>query len=242
MVKQGDFTVELVNATTKQPFKEHTSSNGETYVEVEPGVEYFIHVDNQSDESVKWDVYVDKQDLTYYQQTAANCECYCGIKKVRNGKPFYKALMFSKIEGVDDEVDTSLTSQRSPLWTGQVKVKVLYDGHTDDVLRVPEEYTPRRALPNTIRVLPNPRSVNHTPTFRTSRRPPVRVSPSVEDKLEGSNIGFKGGISDTKRVKSTTGTSTIEVQTFEKRQVTTILMNTNQKGLGLPRKQEEQLR
>ena len=41
MVVEGDFKVELVHAETKQPFPEHYK-DGQTYVEVEVGAEYYI--------------------------------------------------------------------------------------------------------------------------------------------------------------------------------------------------------
>jgi hypothetical protein len=43
MVKVGNFTVELVEAETKESFKEHTASDGQAYAEeVEPDMDYFI--------------------------------------------------------------------------------------------------------------------------------------------------------------------------------------------------------
>ena len=41
-MKVSDFTVELVAADTKQPFKEHMSPDGQVYAEVEPDVDYFM--------------------------------------------------------------------------------------------------------------------------------------------------------------------------------------------------------
>ncbi len=53
MPTKGSFKVELIEATTKSPFKEHPGRNGmESYFEVEPGLEYFIQVTNGSDETV----------------------------------------------------------------------------------------------------------------------------------------------------------------------------------------------
>jgi hypothetical protein len=43
MVRQGDLEISLIHADTKKPFKEHTKDDM-VYVEVEPDVEYFIHV------------------------------------------------------------------------------------------------------------------------------------------------------------------------------------------------------
>lgn len=45
MVKKGPFTVEIIDAYTKQAFKEHNDTNdGKIYAEVEPDAEYFIRV------------------------------------------------------------------------------------------------------------------------------------------------------------------------------------------------------
>lgn len=44
MVVIGGFSVELVEAETKQPFREHMSMNGACYAEVEPGTEYYMKV------------------------------------------------------------------------------------------------------------------------------------------------------------------------------------------------------
>lgn len=52
MVVQGNFKVELIDATTKQPFKEHTSK-GKTYAEVEPDAEYFIRITTSYPSTVK---------------------------------------------------------------------------------------------------------------------------------------------------------------------------------------------
>jgi hypothetical protein len=43
MVQVGDFSVHLVDAETKTPFKEHVK-DGKTYAEVEPDIDYFIAV------------------------------------------------------------------------------------------------------------------------------------------------------------------------------------------------------
>jgi hypothetical protein len=50
MVRQGDFIVEIVEAESKTPFKEHTrKSDGTVFVEVEPNIEYFVHIKRAGD-------------------------------------------------------------------------------------------------------------------------------------------------------------------------------------------------
>jgi hypothetical protein len=46
MVRQGDFIVEMVEAESKTPFKEHRrTSDGKVFVEVEPDIEYFVRIE-----------------------------------------------------------------------------------------------------------------------------------------------------------------------------------------------------
>jgi hypothetical protein len=51
MVRQGDFIVEIVEAESKTRFKEeHTrKSDGTVFVEVEPKIEYFVHIKRVGD-------------------------------------------------------------------------------------------------------------------------------------------------------------------------------------------------
>lgn len=44
MVVVRDFEVRLVEAQSKNPFPEHIGGNGDVYVEVEPGVEYYVAI------------------------------------------------------------------------------------------------------------------------------------------------------------------------------------------------------
>eukprot|EP00977_Amphora_coffeiformis_P009552 scaffold2204_cov166-Amphora_coffeaeformis.AAC.12 len=69
MVQQGDFVVQLVEANTKTPFKEHLH-DGKTFVEVEPGEEYFIAIQKPTSTRFSGTLvekyYVDGQDLRCY--------------------------------------------------------------------------------------------------------------------------------------------------------------------------------
>jgi len=119
MVMKGKFIVELVDAATKRPFPEYSVSSGLTYVEVEPDTEYFIRVENNSDDAVKWRFYVDEQDLRYCVTIQANRECYCGIMNISDGRPYCKALKISKLRTA-----TSCSNEGADLWTGQIEAKV----------------------------------------------------------------------------------------------------------------------
>ena len=68
MTRKGSYSVELVDATTKEPLKEHRSPKEDidAYVEVEPDLEYFIKVHNHSDNlTITMEFEVDGQDLGY---------------------------------------------------------------------------------------------------------------------------------------------------------------------------------
>lgn len=77
MVKEGIFSVELVNAETNQPFQEHHSADGEEhYAEVEPNAEYWIRiqVDLPDNEVCMCDFEVDGKNLgfpSYIQDSQA---------------------------------------------------------------------------------------------------------------------------------------------------------------------------
>ena len=68
MVRQGWFEIELINAETKVPFKEHTHTDGRTYAEVEPDTDYFIHVRSHKNKKVILKFSVDGKDLGYKKQ------------------------------------------------------------------------------------------------------------------------------------------------------------------------------
>jgi hypothetical protein len=53
MVRKSSFTVELVNAETKETFKEHSHTDGSYYVEVEPDAEYWIRISSHRKDDIK---------------------------------------------------------------------------------------------------------------------------------------------------------------------------------------------
>ena len=66
MVVAGKFKVEVVYAETKIPFKEHTATtDGDTYVEVEPDAEYFVDIESKSEDPVVAYIRIDGKDLGY---------------------------------------------------------------------------------------------------------------------------------------------------------------------------------
>jgi len=66
MVRKGNLEVEIVEATTKQPFKEHPGKNGyDSYIEVEPDIEYFINLRSFYSQYIIVCFAVDGKDLGY---------------------------------------------------------------------------------------------------------------------------------------------------------------------------------
>ncbi len=60
-------SVQLVNAETMIPFREHRGSDGNDYVEVEPDVEYWIRVQSDRQSAVLCDFQVDGKDTGVHE-------------------------------------------------------------------------------------------------------------------------------------------------------------------------------
>ena len=93
MVRQGDFAVELVEANSKTPFKEH-DHEGKTYVEVEPEQEYFIAISKPGNDKFsgvqKATFHVDGQnlasDLLYKACTKSDSPSFHGTRKCKKNE------------------------------------------------------------------------------------------------------------------------------------------------------------
>ena len=119
MVKVGAYTVELVAADTKKPFKEHTASDGQVYAEVEPDMDYYIAL-NSDVKDVMMSMYVDGVDLGYDQtfECLDPSSMYQGKwETTKDGKETMTALHFNKTR---QEAGT----QQSTMLTGKVEVKI----------------------------------------------------------------------------------------------------------------------
>ena len=123
MVTSHSVSVSLVDAQTREPFKEHQTSDGKVYAEVEPKVEYFIQVKNESlEETVVGEMAVDGMDLGYkFYLRAGNQERY-GIWSRKDGVSKDIALRFKR--------QSAMTSSSSDdgFWTGSVEVKLFKAG------------------------------------------------------------------------------------------------------------------
>ena len=118
MVKVGDFTVQLVAAETKEPFKEHTAPDGQVYAEVEPDMDYFISLRTDVG-GVIMKYRVDGVELGYhnyfFDSHAGSTHCK-GSWERRNGKETMTALHFNKTR---QEVGA-----QSSMLTGKVEVSI----------------------------------------------------------------------------------------------------------------------
>lgn len=102
MVVQGNFSVQLVEAITKQPFPEHKAEDGteEIYAEVEPGAEYFIQtkvIGGQNDVNYYIEYVVDGTKLNYYSMLSqVGRKMTDGLYSAKDGIRTMRALRFAK--------------------------------------------------------------------------------------------------------------------------------------------------
>jgi len=124
MVKKGQFGLQLVDASTPEvPFKEHTTNDGTTYIEVEPDTEYFLKVSIDSDrDSVIYAMQVDGEDLGYWVENEKDQELL-GLRSYKNGRITMRALKF---RGLRDQAKskTTITSPKDSngSWVGEIVV------------------------------------------------------------------------------------------------------------------------
>jgi len=120
MTRRGNYTVELVDAGTKQKFKEHKARHGfHAYIEVEPDAEYFIRFIHHAERNIIVTYKVDGQKLGYELHCIpedVNKELDHGLWSRNNNHSHDKALKFQKVDplsltrgekAVDDTNDTN---------------------------------------------------------------------------------------------------------------------------------------
>ncbi|CAB9523746.1 expressed unknown protein [Seminavis robusta] len=125
MVALGNFSVRLVNAETKEPFKEHGGPDGKIYAEVEPGLDYFIETEvvggDDPEKRFLIRIFVDGKKLSYRSsQSKSGGKRYRGIWSVENRVQKSQALSFQKptlVGGASSAGSNSLF--------GVVKVEIL---------------------------------------------------------------------------------------------------------------------
>jgi hypothetical protein len=121
MVVQGDFQVQLVEAKSKTPFKEHVKGN-KTYVEVEPNVEFFVSIQKIGSKSSRGIVLVkpivDNQGLgwrkSYLERRKEDHPDYFGLFQRVNGTVSTTALKF---------IQPDLDNAQSVIGMGTVEIK-----------------------------------------------------------------------------------------------------------------------
>ncbi|CAB9515923.1 expressed unknown protein [Seminavis robusta] len=122
MVVVGNVSACLVNAETKEPFKEHRGPDGNVYAEVEPDMEYFIEIAvvGIPNKAFDFGFVVDGKRLSYQQP----CELkhgrqHCGIVSVENGTRVNQALCFRQ-----PKRDTQNLDPYSQALVGEIQVDV----------------------------------------------------------------------------------------------------------------------
>jgi hypothetical protein len=119
MMKKGRFTVELVNAYSNTPFKEHTKDN-ETFVEAEPDAEYFVRIHVGVGALVAAKIFVDGKSLWYLQDMdKPERHSNYGLWYFDGVSTSFKALLFAKAKAFN----SSDAAQEAPFWTGNVTVE-----------------------------------------------------------------------------------------------------------------------
>jgi len=122
MVRQGWFEIELINAETKIPFKEHTHTDGRTYAEVEPDTDYFIRVKSHNLEMAVLTFSVDGKDLGYKSPMhKSHGWRESGLWNRQDGSDSYNALRFNKLYNRRNQIGDD---EYEGHWTGSVELKV----------------------------------------------------------------------------------------------------------------------
>jgi len=116
MPRKGEYSLELVEATTKEPFKEYDGEiNIDSYVEVEPDIEYFIKVHNHSKKTVVNNFWVDGKLLETNNTVSPKRFCRKGLNfyDAQSQQRIKKALKFDKISSQSSYQRTSSDEQRN---------------------------------------------------------------------------------------------------------------------------------
>ena len=126
MVCKNKITVELVDANTKKPFMEHEDiENEKVYVEVEPGVNYFVRVKNDAGYPILFDIYVDECHIGYVKEITNGAE-NCGLLSRKNGTRTMSSLKFKKLDQNPWSTNSDNTSSSPSSQTGTIKVEAYY--------------------------------------------------------------------------------------------------------------------
>jgi len=121
MVVVGNFSVRLVEAKTKEAFKEHKGPKGDTYCEVEPEVEYFIEteiVGGEPDKYYRLKYFVDGKDLKFRMNKKSCGRHNAGLWSHEDGVSTHRALSFRRpsFSGSGSATDGLIGNVRVEFW------------------------------------------------------------------------------------------------------------------------------
>mmetsp|Transcript_50710 Transcript_50710/g.152730 ORF Transcript_50710/g.152730 Transcript_50710/m.152730 type:complete len:411 (-) Transcript_50710:405-1637(-) len=129
MVKVGDFSLELVEAESKEPFREHVSPEG-SYVEAEADAEYFVRLTSESSDLARVYVYVDGTDLGHGKHLRKKA-ALVGLwrESPETGVSEHTALRFTKSSSLSPQLSAlffpagrdSSSSSTISSWMGTVR-------------------------------------------------------------------------------------------------------------------------
>ena len=100
MPTKNNITLKLVDAETKQAFKEHPGKDGiDAFIEVEPGLEYYMRIESYCTSEILIEHKVDGKSLGYSQSLELGANCIDNgmwSYNSHNSKAEMKALQFHK--------------------------------------------------------------------------------------------------------------------------------------------------
>mmetsp|Transcript_3533 Transcript_3533/g.7561 ORF Transcript_3533/g.7561 Transcript_3533/m.7561 type:complete len:198 (-) Transcript_3533:387-980(-) len=113
MVKSGNFLLELVEAGSKEPFKEHAERppGRRVFAEVEPNTDYFVHIKSERSGRVAVEIFVDGVLLGRSIISKCSRGSYRGLYEVNNGMKAITALSFSTMNFMPEKGSITKTTQ-----------------------------------------------------------------------------------------------------------------------------------
>jgi hypothetical protein len=137
MVQKGLLSVELIDAVTKEPFREHKGGDDsvdkhcvDSFVEVEPGSEYFLRIANDSSSTIICNITVDGSDLGYEFCLGPNEYDDKGLWTLVDGTSQHTAL---KVDKVIASVTTETPNPNSEIGIVNVDFFEFVDGDGTEI-------------------------------------------------------------------------------------------------------------
>lgn len=100
MVKERDFTVEIVEARSKRPFKEHNADK--PFVFLRNGDEYYIRIRSDTKKMTMCSVNIDGRSLGYTVKLGTRAS-YCGHWSFKGGQSVNRSLKHYHGEGKNQD-------------------------------------------------------------------------------------------------------------------------------------------